>query len=359
MTVGRKTLRSIRLRREAANGQRATPRYLWRGNGELIADEREIVNPEEQVGISGGTDRTYIPKLAAGLELAETEATYEQIQDLFIMAGLGTITPVQGSALGASGSAVISYLNVPTTTFPQTHSYTVEAGDNVEAQVMVYGIVGELTLSFAGGEAVKASATMMGQYGTRTNASGSFSAAGTLIQVETVLASNGTVYLDPATSGAVYGAGLVTAGNILGGEVTITAQWKPKYWADGGVLWPGTFVLTGHEITGNLIFEHQVSGTYGAAGSAGQIEKSRLQEPQLLRLNWPGGTISLGSSQEFKLLRIDLPIKWSSPVQDYGDQNGNAIVTGEFFSKYNELVPAAGRGTVTVVRRGTSEFAGA
>lgn len=359
MTAGRKTLRSIRFRRETGNGVRATPRYLWRGVGDLIKDEREVVNPEEQVGISGGTDRTYIPKLAASLELAETEATYEQIADLFTIAGLGTMTAVQGSAQGASGSAVLFMLSVPTTVFPQTYSFTAEAGDNVEAQFAPYCVASEVKLSFAGGEAVKVSATLMAQYGTRTNASGSFSADGTLVRVETILAGNGTFYLDPATSGAaVYGAGLVTAGNILGGEVTFTAQWEPKYWVDGGVLYPGTMVLTGHEIAGNLILEHQVSGTYGAAGSAGQIEKWRAQEPQLLRMNWPGGTISQGTTYQNKLFRVDLPIKWQG-LQDYGDQNGNAIVTGEFFSKYNELAPQAGRGTVWVVRHGTSEFMGA
>ena len=201
--------------------------------------------------------------------------------------------------------------------------------------------------------------SLMAQYGTRTNASGTFSAVGTLVRVETILAGNGTVYLDPATStGATFGAGLVTSGNVLGGEITVKAEWAPKYWTDGGILYPGTFVLTGHEITGNLVFEHQVSGTYGAAGSAGQIEKWRNQDPQLMRLNWPGGTISNGTTFQNKLFRVDLPIKWSN-LQDYGDQDGNAIVTGEWMSKYNELVPAAGRGTFTVVRQGTSEFAGA
>ena len=56
--AGRKTLRSIRMARETSNGTRATPRYLWRGVGDWVVDTREIVKVEEQVGISGGTDRT-------------------------------------------------------------------------------------------------------------------------------------------------------------------------------------------------------------------------------------------------------------------------------------------------------------
>jgi len=359
MTQGRKALRSIRFRREATPGVQVSPKFLWRGNGETIKDEREVVNPEEQVGIFGGTDRTYIPKLLATMELAETDANYEQIWDLFLMLGIGTITAVQGSVISTGGSAAIHYGAIPGSLVPPTISYTTEAGDNIEAQVMPYTLATEVTLTFAAGEAVKVSASLVGRFGTRTNAVGSFSSVGTLTRVETILASNGTVYLDPGTTGAVFGGGSVTGGNILGGEVTFTSGWEPKYWVDGGVLFPGTFVYTGCEITGNLIFEHQVSGTFGAAGSAGQIEKWRNQNPQLMRLNWPGGTITGGSAiGSFQLFRLDLPIKWTT-LNEYGDQNGNAIVTGNFMSKYNELVPTAGRGSITIVTDGTSNFAGA
>jgi len=334
VSAGRKTLRSIRMAREATNGTRVTPQYLWRGVGDWVVDEREIVKVEELVGISGGTDRTYIPKLSATMELAETEATYQQLPPLFLALGLGTsgLLPYQGS-LGANGSWFYGY-NVPSTVFQPTISFTAESGDNIEAQVAVYCVTDELTLSFAAGEAMKVSATMLAQYGTRTNAVGSFSAVGTLEPVRVILSSLGTAYLGPASDFAGITNYQVPAGNILGGEVTFKALWSPKYWVDGGVLYPGTMVITGHEITGNITLEHQISGTFSAAGSAGQIEKWRNQEAQILNMRW--------EDADGNLLAVVLPIKWDN-LQDYGDQDGNNIVTGEFTSKYNEAAGIRGQ----------------
>ena len=610
--AGRKTLRSIRLAREATNGTRVTPRYLWRGNGDWVVDEREVTKVEELVGISGGTDRTYIAKLAASVEIAETEATYKQLPALFYAMGLtprtgyntfGTRVPAMNT--GASGSIWRYGLNVPSTVFPTTYSYTVESGDNVEAQVAVYAVTEEVSLTFEAGEAAKVSANMLAQYGTRTNAEGSFSAVGTLENVTVMLSSktkafditpttittalfgiqgttatrywvlsgndvllrdaveyttvytanvllraiyvfnannvwvvgnNGTiVYYNGSTwttqtsgttqqlnavwgtaansvwvvgsggvilfwdgstweaqpsgttenlwgiwgssatnvfavgsngvirrwngsswalsnsgtseilwaiwgssatsiwvvgdngtilfwngstwasqsivitndfyavwgsaansvwavgtSGVLYfwngstwaaqtsgttqilfgvwgtaansvwvvgNGGVIlfwngstwetlsywplsnnaAAGNLLKAELTFKALWAPKYWIDGGILYPGTMVLTGHEITGKLTFEHQNGGSISAAGTSGQIEKWRNQQAQVLNLLWQDSD-SVGSEVGFGLV---LPFKWDT-LQEYDDMDGNNIVSGEFTSKYNETF--AGRG---------------
>ena len=88
---GRKELRNIRLKAETSNGNQASPRFIYRGNGEMIADVREIKPVEMQVGVFGGTDETYTAKLMSTIDLAEVEATFEQLSDLFLMAGFGTI----------------------------------------------------------------------------------------------------------------------------------------------------------------------------------------------------------------------------------------------------------------------------
>ena len=571
--AGRKTLRSIRLAREATNGTRVTQRYLWRGNGDWVVDEREVTKVEELVGISGGTDRTYIAKLAASVEIAETEATYKQLPALFYGMGLtprtgyntfGTRVPAMNT--GASGSIWRYGLNIPSTVFPTNYSYTVESGDNVESQVAVYAVTEEVQLTFEAGEAAKVSANMLAQYGTRTNAEGSFSAVGTLENVTVMLSSktkafditpttittglsgiqgitatrywvlsgndvllqdaveyttvytadvilraiyvfnannvwvvgnNGTiVYYNGSTwttqtsgttqqlnavwgtaansvwvvgnggvilfwngstwttqtsgttenlwgiwgssatnvfavgangvirrwngsswalssSGtsenlwAIWGSSATSiwavgdngtilfwngstwasqgiaitndfyavwgsaansvwavgtsgvlyfwngstwetlsywplsnnaaAGNLLKAELTFKALWAPKYWIDGGILYPGTMVLTGHEITGKLTFEHQNGGSISAAGTSGQIEKWRNQQAQVLNLLWQDSD-SVGSEVGFGLV---LPFKWDT-LQGYDDINGNNIVSGEFTSKYNETF--AGRG---------------
>jgi hypothetical protein len=360
---GRKELRSARIKAESTPGTPTSPRFLWRGPVEGINDTREVKHVEANIGIFGGPDDIYIPKLAAELEFASTEATFEQLPDLYLMNGWGTSGGNRaGSAQGASGSSVIFTLIAPTTTVPPTYSCTAEVGDSEIggntgwAEVIEYLNVDELKLDFKGGEAVMMSASAVGRQGTATNALGTFSNAGTLVSVEEILAGLGSFWISPVGSG--YGTGAVTAGNILAGNVTFKTAWTRKFPVDAGVLYFHTAVYTGMEITGELTLENQISGTYGAAGSAGQIEKWRAQQPQLIRMSWPGATITEGTTQLRKLLQIDLPIVWDS-FDKLGDIDGNDIRVGKFTSKYNQATNAGGRGTVTIVRQGTSEISGA
>lgn len=359
---GVKELRELRLRAEDTPGAQSVPRYRWRGPVEGIDDQREIAIAEEQVGIFGGTDRSYTPKLFAELPLPETEATYEQLPDIFQMCGFGTSGGGNraGSAQGASGSTVIFTLPIPTSTMPLTYSYTAEVGDqsgaNNNAEVMTYALCKEISLTMEGAAAVKMEATLFGRNGTATNAMGSFSAAGTLVQVEEILSGNGTAYLAPVTSS--FGNHLSTAGNILGGKITFTPRWEPKFPIDAGYTYFHTAVFTGVDIEGELTMEMQISGTFGAGGSAGVIEKWRQEQPFLMRMQWPGATIPEGTTLLNKLLRIDLPIKIKK-AEPLDDMNGNDIRVMTFESRYNESSPTSGRGTITIARLGTSEFSGA
>lgn len=360
---GRKSLRSIRLKAENTPGTPVAPRFIWVGNGETIEDQREVTQREVQVGIYDGIDDTYIPKLMAGIELAETEATFEQLPDIFQMCGLGTSGGGNraGSAQGASGSTAVFTLPVPTNISPITYSYTIEAGDSAGAgtegwaQVMEYALVDELTLSFAGGEAMKVSATLAGRQGTATNRLGTFSNAGTIPTTEVIL-SSGSFWLSPSGSG--WGTGPMTAGNILAGEISFKPTWARKFPVDSGQTYFHTAVFTGIEISGEMTLEAQVSGTLGAFGSAGQIEKMRNQLTQLLTATWRGGAITEGTTYLNKELTLQFPIRWES-FGPLDDQDGNDIIVGKFFSKYNLSSTAAGRGTVIIARLGTSEFAGA
>lgn len=361
---GREELRSLRLKAEVTNGTKVAPRFLWRGPIEGIDDKREVKHVDMNVGIFGGTDDIYIPKLAAELAFASTEATFEQIPDLFLMAGFGTSGGGNraGSAQGASGSSVIFTLIPPTNLIPPTYSCTAEVGDldagssGGFAEVIEYLLVDELKFEFKGGEAVMVSASAVGRQGTLTNAVGTYSNVGTLVTVEEVLAGLGSFWLSPVGSG--FGTGAVTAGNILAGNITFKPAWTRKFPVDAGILYFHTAVYTGMEVTGELTLEYQISGTYGAAGSFGQVEQWRSQVPQLLRAAWPGGAITAGTTQLNKLFQIDLPITWDS-FDKLGDINGNDIRIGKFTSKYNAATNAGGRGTVTIVRQGTSEFSGA
>lgn len=359
---GRKELRNIRFKSETTNGVIASPRFIYRGNGEMIEDTREVKNVEMQVGIFGGTDETYIPKLMANMDLAEVEATFEQTSDLLLMNGFGTSGGnLAGSAQGASGSTVVFTLIPPSSLVFPTYSYTTEAGNGTAAndgwtEVMEYTIAEEVKFTFNGGEAMMVSASLVGRQGTPTNRVGSFTNVGTLPVVETILASAGSFWLSPVGSG--FGSQQVTAGNILAGEITYKTTWAYKYPVDSGQLSYATAVFTGQEIEGEITLEAQASGTYGAWGSAGQKEKWRNQVPQLLTATFRGGPITEGTTYLNKEITFMHPIKWiEMPAID--DLDGNDILVGKFASHFNQSTPAAGRGTVRIVRQGTSEFAGA
>lgn len=359
MTQGRKELRSIRLKRESTPGVRVAPRFLWRGNGDMLEDQREVVQVEEQIGVFGGSDRTYISKLAGALSLAETDATFEQMMDLLYMGGLGTTSaaPYQGTVLGGGTfTSVLQRAVVPTTqTFPIA-SYTVEAGDNVEAEVMPYALATSITLTGAGGEPLMYSADLTGRYVDRTNAEGTFSAIGTIPSVETILASNCTVWMMDLPSG--QGTGQVAAGNVLAFEVTMEPRYVWKYPVDSGTIYPHVAVFAGIDISGQFTFEHQISGTQGAAGT-GQKLKWRNQTPQMLQMRFGGGTIVNGSTNfENKVFEFVLPVKYES-FDPLDDMDGNNIYVANWTSRYNTNTPALGRGTFTIVRQGTSEFSGA
>lgn len=359
MSQGRKELRRVALRYEGATpGVRVAPRFLWRGMAEMPDDQREVTNREELVGIFGGYADTYVPKLYGEITLSDTEATFEQIGIVFAAAGFGS---VGGSTHGASGSAVSFYYPLPSSTVWPTQSFTIEAGEPAngmggEAEVGTYGVVREIKLSGAGGEAVKVETTWMVRTWERTNALGTFSAAGTAPPVETIIAGRGTAYLDQAVSGATFGASAVPAGNILGFETSFKDMWEGKWSVDSGQLYFHTAVFVGYTIEGELTFESQATGTQSILGTAGLKQQAfRDQIPYLLRQQWSGGTINLGTGFVNKLFRMDLPIT-ATKVDPLDDQNGNSITTLQYFSKQILDVPAAGRGTILVVRRDQQEM---
>ena len=350
--AGRKELRKVQIALETTPGTPVSPRFIWRGMADMPEDQREVTQVEELVGIFGGTDRSYIAKLAGAITLGETEATFEQLPILFAAAGFGS---AGGSAQGVNGSAVAFEFDIPTGTIYPRQAFTIEAGDNAEVEQMSYSLVNELSLSFKGGEAVMVESSWIARDVGRANAVGSFNVVGTLVSpAEVILTGKGSIYLNPAIAGATYGATRGTPGNILGGEIKYTDMWALKYPADGGRLDFNTAEYVGCTIEGEVTFEHWNSGTTGAAGTAGQKQQWRDQQAQLMRLNWPGGTILSGTTYASKLLRIDHPIKWTK-FDALDDEDGNSTVTGEFTSKYNEDVPAAGRGTILIVRRGQLE----
>ena len=78
--AGSRALRKLQIGAEtlAAPGSNVAASTIWRGMG-VIKDERDIVFPEEDVGILGGTDRNYEAARWSELSMPAVEATFNQL----------------------------------------------------------------------------------------------------------------------------------------------------------------------------------------------------------------------------------------------------------------------------------------
>lgn len=313
--AGIRALRKIQLGAETTAGSVVAATTLWRGVGAL-EDEIEPVMPEEDIGIIGGTDRSYIPMLGGAISFEDTPATFEQAPYLFA-AGVKNVT--SGTA-DTGGSGYIYTYTFPTTSANTVQSYTIEGGDNQQEEEMYYAVVGAFAFSGAGGEALNMSADWMG----RQIQTGTFTTTPSIPTVEEVLFSKGKVYIDAA--GGTIGSTQVS-NTLLGADISVNTGIIRKWTADGSLDF--SFIqYTDYEIEVSVTFEHDGNAT---------SEKSnwRNETARLIRLDFEGSTLTTaGSSHSVKLLRFDLPGKWTD-FEALGDQDGNSIVTGTFMSKYN------------------------
>ena len=332
-TAGRYGLSKAQGGFESTPGTGVAATFIWRGTASHIDDQRAPVEVNESVGIFGGADRTYIPKLLAQLVLNETEATYEQLPYPFVMMfGMNKT----GVADGSGSSGYVYTANIPEGAAPTMTGrfMTWETGDDVQAHELEYAHCLEINLKGTAGEAVMMTATLQGRQSTRAT----FTAALTLEEVEEILASKGSLYIDAI--GGSYGSTQISQ-QLLAFDITFKAMWVPKYTFDGQLYF--TFVhYTGHEITGSLTFEHD---TTSIIGSGDQIDKWRDQTAQKMRLQFLGdalGTAGTGTLfSGFKGLRIDLPFKWTR-FEPVGEQDGNSIIVANFKSRYNATAGDAG-----------------
>jgi hypothetical protein len=313
--TGIKPLRKIQLGRETTAGTAVAATTIWRGLG-VIDDQREVVFANEDVGLISRTDRAYTPKYAAAIQMESVEATFEQLPHIF-EAG---IKAVGTGVTDTGGSGKVYTYPFPTTAKNTIKTYTVEGGDDQQAEEMEYSFVESFTLEGNAGEALMASANWMG----RQVSLSTFSTAGvTLPDVEDILASKGKLYIDPV-SGTI-GTTQVSE-TLLNMSLNVTTGWKAVHTQDGN-LYFSFAKITEPEITLDLTFEHNASAvTEKAAWRAGT--------PRLIRLKYEGSALTTAGTFANKTLIIDLAGKWES-FDPLDDDDGNDVVSGTFRARYN------------------------
>lgn len=311
--AGIKPLKKIQLGRQSSETIVAAT-TVWRGTGSL-RDEREPVFPAEDIGYLSGTSRSYIPKIGAGIDLESVEATFEQFPHLLEMS-IKTVTPTQDG----TGSGYIYQYDFPTTAAPTIKPYTVEGGDNQQAEVMDYAHCAEWTLEGNKGEAWMKSGNLVG----RQIANQAFTASVAVPTVEEMLFQRTKLYID-AIAGA-WGTTL-KSNTLLSASLNYKSGIIPKWVADGNLFY-SFYQFTQPEVRLSITFEHDGNAT---------AEKDfwRSQTARLLRLKIEGSTFAAaGTTYSVKTCLIDLAGKWVG-FEPLGDEDGNNIVEAEFLARYD------------------------
>jgi hypothetical protein len=283
----------------------------------VIKDNREVIFPEEDVGILGGVDRSYIARQWSEISMPAVESTFEQV-NYILEAG---VQAVQTGSLDTGGSGYIYSYAASTTAQNSTLTYSIEGGDDQQAEEFDYGFVKHFNLSGTGQGALMMSADWTGH--TTTNAD--FTASLSIPSVEEILVNNAVLYIDDAGGGI----GTTTVGDTLFGVDLDWTTGLQEYWAVDGSLDFSLTKFTRDDIVLSMTYEHNASAV---------TEKAKFRDgsTRLVRLLFEGSDLTTaGATYSKKTLLIDL----TGVYEDWSaleDQDGNDVVTATLRVRYGE-----------------------
>ena len=330
MTQGIKSLRKVQFGAEAvAGGTTDIATTVWRGMASLT-DNRETTFPEEDIGVLGGTTRSYVAKAGGELSL-EGDATYEQLPYIF-QAGIYNTTATTDSGTGYIYEWTVQNVSTDLIATTDLQTYMFEGGDNNEAETMRYGFVRDFNITGAASEALQLTATFEG----REVAGGATYTAGLSIPtVETILFGKASLYIDPTSD--TIGTTLVS-NTLLGADLSMTTGWQSVFTADGRIDLSFIKRVT-DEITLGITYEHNGTATTEKAAWRAQTERA-------IRVKFEGGALTSAGAYTYKTFIIDLWGKYES-FDALSDADGNDTVVANFRAAYSAT--AANKAKFTIV----------
>lgn len=315
--AGTKYLRKIYLGKEttdAGTAVAATAQLMMDG---VIEQDATAIFPSYPTGNFGQSNIAYIPKLGSSIALSG-EATFEQLPYI-LSGGVEKATPTTDTG---SGTGYIWTFDMPTTAVNEIQTYTVEGGDNEQAEEFNYGYISEFTLSGASGEAWMLEATMQGRATSDTTFTASTDVA--VPSAEPILFGNTKIYIDATSTD--FGTTQKTL-TLLGATVTCNTGWVSKHSADGRLDY--SFIQLGMpELTAEFTMEHNSTATAEKAAWRAGTER-------LIQLISTGTNLTTAGAYSAKTMIINMVGKWES-FGGLEDQEGNDIVTGTFRARYSK-----------------------
>lgn len=324
MPPGLKTLRRIQLGQEATAGTAVPATAIWRGIG-TIADTRETVFPEEDVGFASGVDRSYVPKVEGMLEMEPVEATFQQLPYI-LAAGVEDVTT--GVADGAGSDFIYTY-NLSEGTQNAIQTFTIEGGDDQGAEEFNYCFVQNFTLS---GESF-ASWMINAEWIGREVAPSTFTGAIALPAIEEILFAKTKLFIDAI--GGTFGTTQIS-NTLLAAELNVDTGYRPIPVGDGNLFYSSHAMKAQPDVTLSITFEHDAS-------AIAEVANWRAETPQLIQLLAEGSAFTTGgTTYSNHTMIINLAGRWES-FEKIGNQDGNDIRQGVFRSKYNSTAAEFGQ----------------
>ena len=391
---GIKRLRRVQFFKEAAatKGTIGLATSVQRVTG-TVDDQRVMHFPDEDIGYLVDVERVSNPYKFAVLEVDENPATFEQL-GYHLCAGIKRLDTgtADGGGTGDIWTFPFSYIE-PVNDFS---TYTIEAGDNEEMEILPYSYLKSFKLSgrpklpimFSGTYearqaernkvAVAAGVFVTGGAGTclitsAANDLGVF-LAGQSIRVEGTVSNDGTYLV------TVCAAGSLTIAEVIPGELAVACTIQQDFTAaaalpdvedilfskaalsidsDAGAFGGGAMtalmmsfdleVETGIQArpaaSGQLYFPRAALVNpsirlmmtlewNGDSSDEKQLWKDGGHAGRLIRIQVLGSALATAGAHTYKTLRIDVAGQWEK-FDKIGEDNGNDIVDVTFRGQYN------------------------
>lgn len=331
--MGLKALSKIQLGQEGA-GTPGTPvaaDTIWRGPFAGLKDARNTEPIEEDLGVAMKSSRKFASQLLAEFSFPTCPLTPEQCVHVF-EAGIKQVNTGVGDGVGSSGY-VYSY-PFGLASVNDISTYTIETGDDVEAEEAEYMFCTAFTISGVKGQPIEISSDWMG----RQVSSSSFTGGLSVPTVSEIAAINSTLYIDDP--GGSMGNTAISAGNIMEFTLSVTTGRTALFTADSGNLYfvEEYFDIDAVEATLELKWLHKAAVL--AEKTAWRANTNRLVQIDCLGDAY--GTAGTGTDLNgYKGLRIQFPgsyNEFSAVEHDAGQSIVTATLTGGYETVSGEVL---------------------
>lgn len=304
-------LSKIQMGKETTAGVGVPATVIWRGVG-TVTDARVLAAVAEDIGQIHPKDRLYTQYLQADVNLAATEATFEQLPYLLAMGIKGLTTGVSDG----DGSGKIYVYPCLNTGVQAGSTYSIEAGDNQDVDQLTYVFCQEFRLTGTSRGGLMMSASLVGRIAADPTTS--FTTL-TPAPVEEIVFSKGKLYIDD--SGGDIGSTQKTK-TWLGIDLVCNTGKTPLVTGDGLLTFAGIRDV-GPTLSGSITLEHDDTGE-------AERKLARAKSVRLLKLLWQGSALTTaGTSYSHKTLIFQAAIQYTG-VPAFGNQDGDRTVTLPF-----------------------------